>query len=253
MTRGSEADRADRPRLGRPPRISREMIVEAALDLGLEGLTLKAVADHLGVSVAGLYHHVSSKDDLMRLTAELSARKVPLPEDRGQHWALWLQEWATYNRDAFLAQPQLLTQYLDGMISTEAIASNVDAILGLLVRQGFGIIEASAAYDLVTSCALGTALGAIREREALAAGRSLSDAHKAVLIHAEPDALPYFRDLFDQLSTTGRQPFGEQIATVLCGIAIRQGLDWEPIRDLLEQARPRGPEPPTRPRRPSSR
>ena len=23
---------------------------------------------------------------------------VPLPEDRGQHWALWLLEWARYNR-----------------------------------------------------------------------------------------------------------------------------------------------------------
>jgi AcrR family transcriptional regulator len=251
MTRGSDSEQSGKPRLGRPPRISREMIVEAALEIGLDGLTLKAVADHLGVSVAGLYHHVSSKDDLMRLTAELSARKVPLPEDRGQHWALWLQEWATYNRDAFLAQPKLLTQYLDGMISTEAISSNVDAILGLLVRQGFTILEASAAYDLVTSCALGTAIGTIREREARAADRSLSDAHKEVLAHADPDALPYFRQLFDQLSTKGRQPFHDQIATVLCGIAIRQGLDWEPIRALLDEARPPKPAPPKRSRRPA--
>ena len=55
---------APRRKAGRPPRISRAMIAQAAHELGLEGLTLKAVADHLGVSVAALYHHVSGKDDL---------------------------------------------------------------------------------------------------------------------------------------------------------------------------------------------
>src|SRR5215213_10061475 len=131
----------DRPRLGRPPRINRQMIAEAAHELGLERLMLKDVAEHLGVSVAALYHYVSGKDDLMRAAAEYSATMVPIPEDHGQHWALWLLEWATYNRDAFLARPGLLAQYLDGGISAQAIAGNVDAILGLLVRQGFSITE----------------------------------------------------------------------------------------------------------------
>ena len=45
------------------------MIVAAAHELGLERLTLRAVADHLGVSISALYHHVSSKEDLMRLAA----------------------------------------------------------------------------------------------------------------------------------------------------------------------------------------
>ena len=69
MTGAAPAAPDRRPRVGRPPRISRAMIAEAAHELGLEGLTLKAVADHLGVSIAALYHHVSGKDDLMRLAA----------------------------------------------------------------------------------------------------------------------------------------------------------------------------------------
>ena len=249
MVSGADSSPGDRPRLGRPPRISREMIAEAAHDLGLDGLTLRAVADHLGVSIAALYHHVSGKDDLMRLAAEFSASKVPLPEDWGQHWALWLYEWATYNRDAFLAQPQLLAQYLDGVISAESIAENVDTILGLLVRQGFTILEANAAYELVTWCALGTAVGTIRAREAMKAGRSLAEAHKAVLARSDPDALPYFRSLFREISGVGREPFHAHIATVLCGIAVGQGLDHEPIRTLLDEAAaaPRKPKPPDAP------
>jgi AcrR family transcriptional regulator len=54
-----------RPRVGRPPSIDRSMIADAAAEIGLENLTMKAVAERLGVSVTGLYHHVAGRDDLM--------------------------------------------------------------------------------------------------------------------------------------------------------------------------------------------
>ena len=57
-----------RRRVGRPARINRQLIAEAAGEIGLADLTLKAVADRLGVSVTGLYHHIADKDDLMRLS-----------------------------------------------------------------------------------------------------------------------------------------------------------------------------------------
>ncbi len=213
------------------------MIAEAAHEIGLDGLTLRRVADHLGVSIAALYHHVSSKDDLMRVAAEYSATKVPLPEDRGQHWAVWLYEWAAYNRDAFLAQPGLLAQFLEGAISAEAIAGNIDTILGLLVRQGFSILDANAAYELVTSCALGTAVTTIREREAERAGRTILASHRQVLAQAGPDDLPYLRRLIDACATQPRDTaFHSRIATVLCGVAGRQGEEWPPIERLIEAA-----------------
>ena len=240
MASPSSALPDDRPRVGRPPRISREMIAEAAHDLGLDGLTLKAVADHLGVSIAALYHHVAGKDDLMRLAAEYSATKVPLPKDTGQHWALWLLEWARYNRDAFLAQPGLLAQYLEGAISAESIAGNIDVILGLLVRQGFTITEAHAAYDLVTSCAIGTAVGVIREREAAKAGRSALAEHERVLAASDADELPYLRSLVTAFATTGRPSFRDRITTALIGIAIGRGEDWQSVVAVLE------PRPPSR-------
>src|SRR4051812_6489016 len=141
---------------GRPPRISRAMIAQAAHELGLEGLTLKAVADHLGVSVGALYHHVSGKDDLMRVAAEESTRAIPLPVDHGQHWGQWLLDWANYNRAVFTAQPGLLGQYLEGVIPPEAVLHNLESIMSVLVREGFAIEAANTAYELVISCALGT-------------------------------------------------------------------------------------------------
>lgn len=235
-----------RPRVGRPARINRQMIAEAAHDLGFDKLTLRAVADHLGVSIAALYHHVSSKDDLMRAAAEYSTSRVPLPVERGQHWALWLLEWATYSRTAFLAQPGLLSQFLEGAISAESIAGNLDTILGHLVRQDFTILEANAAYELVTMCALGSAVSVIREQEAEAAGRSLRVVHTDVLAAHAVGELPYMRQLLDEIEHQGRRSFSEQITTVICGIATERGWDREPVAAVLEEARHDNERPPTR-------
>ncbi|HEY8524562.1 MAG TPA: helix-turn-helix domain-containing protein [Acidimicrobiales bacterium] len=225
-----------RGKVGRPPRISRQAIAEAAHELGLDGLTLRDVADHLGVSIAALYHHVSGKDDLMRLAAEYTAARVPRPADRGQHWAVWLYEWAVYNFDAFVSQPGLLAQYLDGAISAEAIADNVDTILGVLVRQGFSPLAANEAYELVTSCALGLAVTAIRERRAEADGRPTAEAFRQLLAGRDPGELVHLRRLLDEVAAAGRAPFHARIATVLRGIALEHDQDWEPIAALLDEA-----------------
>jgi AcrR family transcriptional regulator len=212
------------------------MIAEAAHARGLEGLTLRDVADDLGVSIAALYHHVTSKDDLMRLAAEYSAARVPLPVDRGQHWAVWLYEWAEYNRDAFLALPGLLAQYLEGAIPAEVIAPNLEVILDVLVRQGFSLTEANEAYEVVSACALGTIVGVLREREVEAEGRSSAEAFREVAAARGPGALPHLRALLDEVAATGRPTFSARIATVLCGIAVRRGDDPGGIDGRLAEA-----------------
>ena len=70
-------------KVGRPARIDRDAIAEAVLELGLDGISMKAVADHLGVSVAGLYHHVSNRRELLVLAAERSLS----PRRRRRTWA----------------------------------------------------------------------------------------------------------------------------------------------------------------------
>lgn len=219
-----------RPRkAGRPPRISRAMIAQAANDLGLDGLTLKAVADHLGVTVAALYHHVSGKDDLMRLAAERSARDIPLPVDEGQHWAQWLRDWAKYNLDVFTAEPGLLAQYLEGGIGPEFVVENLDVILAVLVREGFSVADANAAYHLVASCALGTV---VAERWEAAIAEQYGDvpsAFRRVVDAAPKHQLGQVRRLLRAKPTTRDQRFEQRIEVVLRGIAAKAGRRWRPV------------------------
>lgn len=235
MATSEAAPAGKRSKAGRPPRINRQMIAEAAHARGLDGLTLRDVADDLGVSIAALYHHVKSKDDLMRLAAEYSAARVPLPVDHGQHWAVWLYEWAEYNRSAFTAQPGLLAQYLDGAIPMDVIAGSVDGALGALVRQGFTVGEANEAYELVISCALGTVMGILREQELAGEGRTAAEALRDAVAAAGDDGLPYVRRLLEN-PTGSRPPFHHRVGTVLCGIAVRRGDDPAAIDALLAEA-----------------
>jgi TetR/AcrR family transcriptional regulator, tetracycline repressor protein len=69
---------------GDDSRLSRADIVQAALDLvdevGLDGLTMRRLADRLDVSPMGLYRHVRNKDDLVRALIDRTMRVTVLPE-----------------------------------------------------------------------------------------------------------------------------------------------------------------------------
>jgi AcrR family transcriptional regulator len=192
-------------RLGRPPRVNRELIARAAHEIGLADLTMTAVAARLGVSVTTLYYHVRDRDELRRLAAEYSAASLRVPADVGQHWAAWLAEWAEYARSAFVAQPGLLEQFINGTLGLDRMLPHIEAVIAVMERQGFSPEDAMGAYALVSAVAIGVAATQMR---GLA------------------------------LATT---PFDEQVATVLVGIAVRHEHDPETVLTALRPAVPLAP------------
>lgn len=228
---GRDGGEPSRRKVGRPARLDRETIARAAHEVGLDRITMKAVAERLGASVPGLYHYVDGRDDLVRLAAEHSAARLQVPTDRGQHWTAWLLEWAQYSHRAFVAQPELLGQFLHGSIGVERIATNVDKVVGLLERHGFAPAEALDAFTLVSECAIGAAAQEIREAEAAASGRPLiAEYHRTLAQHGRGE-LVHLRKLVGALPDF-RRDLVDQIRTVLVGIAVRRGEPWEPILEL---------------------
>lgn len=67
--------------------LTRERLVEAALQLvneeGLEGLSMRALADQLEVKAASLYWHVRDRRELIELLAESILESVPKPRRAG--------------------------------------------------------------------------------------------------------------------------------------------------------------------------
>jgi AcrR family transcriptional regulator len=70
------------PRRGRPPRVSVDEVVDGAVEIadreGLEALTMRSLAEHLGVGAMSLYTYVASRDDLVVLMVDQVYGRAPL-------------------------------------------------------------------------------------------------------------------------------------------------------------------------------
>ena len=91
---------------GRPPRLSRDLIVQAALSADLSTLTMRELAERLGVSHSALYRWVADREELFHLVSEVIVERIlPRGEPTPETWRSWLAELAWSMHDQFLAVP----------------------------------------------------------------------------------------------------------------------------------------------------
>ena len=78
------------------PQLSRELIVDTAMKLldadGLEGVSMRRVAEELGTGPASLYAHVANKEELLELLLERVVGEVEMPEPDPVRWQEQLLE-----------------------------------------------------------------------------------------------------------------------------------------------------------------
>jgi len=94
------------------PLISRRKALAVALEIidsdGLDALSIRRLATALGVNGASLYHHFSSKEDIVVGVVDLALAEVRGVGEPGASWRQWLPENARTLRHALLAHPALL-------------------------------------------------------------------------------------------------------------------------------------------------
>ncbi|MGH8966341.1 MAG: TetR family transcriptional regulator, partial [Actinomycetes bacterium] len=99
--------RSRRTRKGEPP-LTRARIVEAAVALldeeGIERLTMRRLAERLGVVAPSLYWHVDTKDDVLDLAVDAIFGEVP-PEAAAGAWRADVTAVITAWRAAMLRHP----------------------------------------------------------------------------------------------------------------------------------------------------
>ncbi|TMF16159.1 MAG: TetR family transcriptional regulator [Chloroflexi bacterium] len=63
--------------------LNREAVIQAALEMldtvGIDGLSMRALAEHLGVKAASLYWHLRDKEQLLEMVAETLLDRVEVP------------------------------------------------------------------------------------------------------------------------------------------------------------------------------
>ncbi|KPC64000.1 hypothetical protein ADL29_13160 [Streptomyces chattanoogensis] len=152
--------------MGRPHQtlLSRTAIARAALELiddrGYEALTMRALADRLGVRGASLYHHIGSKDDVLDLVSELLDAEIDHTPLRSAPWREGIAAYARGYRRVFQRHPNAIALVARRGVHTEGALSEYDTLLATLIRAGCTpalAAETAAALDfLVIGSALET-------------------------------------------------------------------------------------------------
>lgn len=222
-------------RRGRPPRLSRQAILEKALELiddeGAQALTMRRLGGELGVEAMSLYRHVSSKDALLDGIAEQLMIEVgACREDPAGDWARSARSLVIAYRAVARAHPAAFELVGLRALNTVDALRPVEALLTDLRAGGFGPSRAVAVYRLLASYGRGFALMEI-------AGFTFN-AGRSRLTKAELPAkeFPTIRALARDLA---HEPTDAQF---------RAGLDTilEGLRRELETTPPEPSEPPVR-------
>ena len=122
------------------PLLSPERIRECGLEIidthGLEALSMRRLADTLGVKAASLYNHVDTKDTLLQDIADSVMADVDVSAF-DIDWHTGLTTWARSYRAALAAHPNLVPFMASGPARRETSLSRADAVHGGLVRAGW--------------------------------------------------------------------------------------------------------------------
>ncbi len=139
-------------------RLTRDDVLAEAIDLidqqGLDALTMRNLADRLGVVPMALYRHVSNKDDLMEGVLDRAVAGVDLP-DPGLGWRDGLAALADSIRTTMLRHPAIAARVIDRPSLGPASLVVGEFGLGVMREAGFSDQDATRGLNLVLVYTLG--------------------------------------------------------------------------------------------------
>mgnify|MGYP001792856888 CR=1 FL=1 len=141
---------AGRPSRGRPPRIRLEDVVDAACRLGLEGLTVVAVANQLGVRDSAIYRYVDSREELLHLVADRALDDFDADFDPTADLEELLVEFGQRIRH-FLAKYQGMADYCTRFGERPPVRRLAERVYEAVVDRELHPVEAVVAVDAVSS------------------------------------------------------------------------------------------------------
>jgi AcrR family transcriptional regulator len=209
------------PIRGRPARLSRDALVDAAESIvardGIDALTMRRLADELGSSPMALYRHVRDKDELLLLLLDRRAAELPqpaLPDDpRERLIALFVLLYEGLSRS-----PWIIEVLSKGDLVAPSVLPVIDRILGAFVDAGLSPERAGSAYHV----AWRYTVGELTVRHSTA--RHFADLDRPPLLvqivsEIDPEEMPTLAALRGELAA-GRESlrYEDGIAAVIDGL-----------------------------------
>jgi AcrR family transcriptional regulator len=155
MSEPSDDGREERPRL------SRERVLRGAIAVadagGLESLTIRSLAQSLGVKPMSVYYYVANKDEILDCIIDLVFSEIELPTAGGD-WRTEIRRRAHSARRVLRAHPWAIGLMESRTSPGPATLRHHDAVIATLRAAGFSPELTAHAYALLDSYTYGFAL-----------------------------------------------------------------------------------------------
>jgi AcrR family transcriptional regulator len=220
--------------VGRPARVDAPAIFDAALAIGLDQVTMKAVADRLGVGISTLYQYVKNRSELVRLAAlrQIMARCPPHGAD--QHWAEVALRYAEDLLNTLLGEPQLIVELMKGGLGPQIEAEILERFLGEMQGHGFSAEDGIRFYRSISLVTIGAAVGALNYAAAEASGTPHRAEIERLLADRGANELPLIRQASEEYQREDIQIWFTALHELLAGVAASRG---EILPETLRTAR----------------
>jgi AcrR family transcriptional regulator len=149
-----------RDRSGDREPLTRAQIVDAAIRLidadGLDGLSMRKLAQELGAGATTLYWHVRDKDQLIDLVMDQIAGEVEVADDPGLPWRERTTRMAWGFRAALRQHRNLAVLFGARMNMGPNMLLAIERLLAIMREAGFAGTTLTLAFSAVLNYALGT-------------------------------------------------------------------------------------------------
>lgn len=215
-------DRGSKP--GRVPRISRQEIAEAALEIGLDAATITEIGRRLGVDHSSLYRHVRNRNEIVLAAADLAIGRLDWRAATSD-WRAYLENIAEKMWDLYEDNPGL-AEAIRNLEKTpsEGIRAFAEAVGGLQER-GFALEDALIVLDSVMDMTVDSFYGWRRMTSPVSDNASIRDS----LIGAwteeaaiNPTSAAPIAKIVDAMSDQPKRWWRKKLALLLDGASVRR-------------------------------
>ena len=134
--------------------LSRQRALSTAIALadadGIGSLTMRRLAQELGVEAMSLYHHVANKDDILDGMVDMVFDEIDLPSE-AMEWKAAMYQRATSARAAMMRHPWAITIMESRSSPGPLTLRHHNAVLGACRRAGFSVQMAAHTFSLIDS------------------------------------------------------------------------------------------------------
>ena len=179
--------------------LSRERVIDAAIGLadahGIDALSMRRLAQELGVEAMSVYHHVANKDEILDGIVEVVLDEFELPEP-GAEWKAAIHRTARSAHEVLVRHPWAANLILSGGGSGKARLRYMDGILGSLRQAGFSAEMTDHAYHALDSHIMGFTLWQVGMN--LGSEEHLKDLAATFLAQLDVAEFPYLGEHVEQ-------------------------------------------------------